>query len=943
MALTAVSFNLDKKLTDQAACDAVLGTLHSMAPDWAVAFFAECDAHRHADHMHDFGDHLCRRFWAGPGSFPFCVVIRRSRVHALRSVTQCGRACRVHFADGASLNKSFVFFHGAHGDDLPDSLSDAAFLVKTRSSRSQVVVMGDFNVDFLPAFSGDPFSDQPGRSARHFDNRLLLENFLESCRLELHTPTSCAGIPPGDIPVECVGVPITRVPIGDQPGLPSWIDHCASDGSVSDLAIHWPSDVPSDHAGIVARCPCVARLSRQRPRSTWACDDVSAADEAARALAAGMDSEGFDSVNRFHDFVLRLQAAAADPRPCSLRRRFREPPAIKELRQRRCQSACGVERAHLQQQIWTGRKQWLDSLRRIREQESFRRGKPIWKSRKLHTVKRMQAPGVDSDIHDQNEWARLIGAEYSSKWGCSDHVRHALLASETAEHHGHRLRITDSEVREAALSVRRRRTLDHYGCCALGVLLACRAAADAVATFFSRLATDPDALRTIEVHGRVLAKDAGAIPADRTRAILPLPVILVILDAIIAVRMHAVIDRLSATADPCFFECARKGRQVLDIVFPASLVVEKGLDMQSRACVAQADIRRYYDSLQPLMLSRWMIAEGFEIALAIAFLLLQLRPSIVLHVGQAEARISERTLGTLTGSRSASASGRIPLLDAALCRSSAWRLQGFSTEGFVCSLATYVDNLVSFGTSPEAAIGILSDCGEHLRRQWFLSFGPESMEYMTCRGYPDNIHVGDEWRQCSVLKCLGHHLDYDGSISTCLGFTIRSMWKAFWGNHTQGLISSPMPCKLRFLQGAIQSIASFRWSRWPFQKSAADKLDGVQRKMIYILARVRPRPTEDVAAFVQRRRSVAGGFIGTAGKWSLAWGQSLKSWYDHVDRRHDPWAWSWPLIHWHDDEWIQTQRAAASAQNESRTRTRAYRGKPNRRWTEGYRARPGQR
>ena len=107
--------------------------------------------------------------------------------------------------------------------------------------------------------------------------------------------------------------------------------------------------------------------------------------------------------------------------------------------------------------------------------------------------------------------------------------------------------------------------------------------------------------------------------------------------------------------------------------------------------------------------------------------------------------------------------------------------------------------------------------------------------------------------------------------------------------------------------------------------------------MLFILAGVGPRVSESPAAYVQRRWSIAGVYVATVGKWSRDWARSVKSSHDHVERHHDPWAWSWPLLHWHASDRLQSQREAASSANESRTRTRGVGARPQRRWEEGLR------
>ena len=46
------------------------------------------------------------------------------------------------------------------------------------------------------------------------------------------------------------------------------------------------------------------------------------------------------------------------------------------------------------------------------------------------------------------------------------------------------------------------------------------------------------------------------------------------------------------------------------------------------------------------------------------------------------------------------------------------------------SLASFVDNLLSTGRSPEAAIAILQDCEDYVSQHWGLKFGDESKEFM---------------------------------------------------------------------------------------------------------------------------------------------------------------------------------------------------------------------
>ena len=67
-------------------------------------------------------------------------------------------------------------------------------------------------------------------------------------------------------------------------------------------------------------------------------------------------------------------------------------------------------------------------------------------------------------------------------------------------------------------------------------------------------------------------------------------------------------------------ECARKGRQVMDVAWVQSQCLEKGLDLQSQVAVAQSDIKQFYCHLVAVKVDKWMQEHGAEQATCDAFL-----------------------------------------------------------------------------------------------------------------------------------------------------------------------------------------------------------------------------------------------------------------------------------------------------------------------------------
>lgn len=499
---------------------------------------------------------------------------------------------------------------------------------------------------------------------------------------------------------------------------------------------------------------------------------------------------------------------------------------------------------------------------------------------------------------------------------------------------GQGLAITAREVKDALRIHKRRHVLDHYGCSAKGLLIVAEARPGAVAAVLELLACSEPEMQSIVIQGSVKAKKPGAVPPSKVRTILPLPVVLSTIDAIVAGHMTIQIDAYAATLPHPFLECARKHRQVLDAVFPLSLVIEKGLDEMSGACIAQSDIKQYYGHLSALKIGRWLARRPGCSGLASTFVRIHSSPQIWLRVGSGTATFSKRCIGVYTASRSAAAAGRIPLLDVAAARVHYWATQCYSRNGCQCALASFVDNLISTGPSPEEAINILEDCASNLASTWELSIGADSKEFMVCRGYQHDHVVPDGWKMQRSFCTLGHRIDDDAGISTCFEYVAAAMFRSYYGNASKGLRRSSKAAKLRFLKSSVQGIAQFRWSRWPFQRTYAKRLDGIQRKMLAHMFNITPHQGEPYDAFVQRRHVHSGHLASQCGRFSQAWAGSLLSWSAHVNRRHDTGTWSAAILDWHNTTWLTQRRLLHSSANESRTQTRAYRGCVQKRWEE---------
>ena len=140
---------------------------------------------------------------------------------------------------------------------------------------------------------------------------------------------------------------------------------------------------------------------------------------------------------------------------------------------------------------------------------------------------------------------------------------------------------------------------------------------------------------------------------------------------------------------------ARKGTQVMDISHAAHLRLQKGADNFNQAGLAQGDISTYYDSIDGLKIANWLVASGSCDALfwASAFLRLQLLPKVRLSAGGSCTLFFDcRTIGTLTGSRSAVAAGRVPVESVTCQLAESWKPFGVDANSAIIRFASWVHN-----------------------------------------------------------------------------------------------------------------------------------------------------------------------------------------------------------------------------------------------------------
>ena len=176
-----------------------------------------------------------------------------------------------------------------------------------------------------------------------------------------------------------------------------------------------------------------------------------------------------------------------------------------------------------------------------------------------------------------------------------------------------------------------------------------------------------------------------------------------LLDRILALIIAPILDKLLPIV-PGIFVGGRKHTQTLDIGHSAALLMETGMDMRSRASIAQADMRSYFDSLPLFLIVRWLLNRGVDRALLSSVIRAQLFTAVVICVGQARECLPVRASGGLTGTTMALLLVRVPIESSLVELADSLTPLGFSLDNVTLLASSWVDNIYTVGVGPSSAI-----------------------------------------------------------------------------------------------------------------------------------------------------------------------------------------------------------------------------------------------
>ena len=145
------------------------------------------------------------------------------------------------------------------------------------------------------------------------------------------------------------------------------------------------------------------------------------------------------------------------------------------------------------------------------------------------------------------------------------------------------------------------------------------------------------------------------------------------------------------------------------------------------------------------------------------------------------------------------------------------------------------------------------------------------------------------------------------------------------------LVLLPVWC---FLQRFVSPLVLWKSSRWAPNDTLCKTLDRCQRKMVGACLRLKKFAIETPKDFVKRRNRESSKHISPASRWSQKVCCLTGQWDSHIRRVRNNWAWSFHLLGWHNEEWLESRRVSGSSDYQNPA-TRAFGGRPCTRWHEG--------
>ena len=635
-----------------------------------------------------------------------------------------------------------------------------------------------------------------------------------------------------------------------------------------------------------------------------------------------------------NSFFLNAQDLLGDARTCAARRRARVPDAVRLLYSQICECVDEGHRKQLHAQVVSCFREHRARVDAERAHFIVRTGKVFQRAKKLYPVESLiLEDGTRTASRD--EWTAPLLHVFKSKWQTMALQQRELLLDMIRRTEGSSGNVQWHLLCEAVDCIKKVSARDAYGVSMLILRAFIFGNPTAAVSLFTNLLRDSSFMQTFYIQGTIYGKESAHTTPAKTRAILPLPALLNVVDALVAMRIHCLVDSICVPPLGVFFG-ARKGTQVLDIAHAAQLHMQRGGDNFGHAGFAQGDVATYFDSIRCLLIARWLQSHGEDLFWVSAFLRIQMLPIIVLTAGgSCSFQVDNRTMGTLTGSRTAVAAGRVPVESVACQKAHEWQPYAVSTDTSPVIFCAWVDNYYTFGNSFHSSISIAQSFEQALGERWGLSIKPSSRSVLSPM-LPATAWDSSKWHALSAAEVLGHLVSADTSPWPRWRKTEKAMWCAFWSNCVGPQCKDlSLAERLRMLDRCVRPVLFFRCTRWAWTTTLSQAQDRLQRRMLSQFFRIERLPLEDADKYHRRRMRAISNLARQHGTWGQSHAQRVVSWAAHLERPRNSKSPAAIFHAWHGSSWLDCRRRDPDVGGVGRPGTRSASGPVVARWEDG--------
>ena len=450
------------------------------------------------------------------------------------------------------------------------------------------------------------------------------------------------------------------------------------------------------------------------------------------------------------------------------------------------------------------------------------------------------------------------------------------------------------------------------------------------------LCGDMDALGSFTVAMKLRGKGTRRPTLSQVRAIMPLPPLLQLLDYLLSSELHRWIDGHLPLPDGCF-SGAVPGTQPTDMTHGCSLLLQKAEDDYGRGAIAQGDVEKFFDSISPIRVGRFLLTQGCPPWLVGACVSFQLCVRLCFRIGEEDVLLARRWSGCLTGSRVAACCGRVITHDCMRTAAKSRGLRPLSSDAGVVTFSCWVDNLYSAGMCAADAVRNLSCFEAHLLAFWNLRLKADSKTFITANHRRDAGSRLGAWRWACPFIVLGHRVGRGGGSADDQAHAEEACWTRFWcGAGSRQATRMSVSARIRDIERTCWPGVSWRATWWSLNKTTATSIDRWQRQLVGTVLRVPRLDSEDDAAYARRRGHECARAIGCAGAWSQKAAKRTLTWDAHIRRAHVR-SWATILIQHKGSAWLIARRLAQKSASAfaGRLSSRVAPERPRTRWEEG--------